>query len=66
MLDKTTGKSRGFAFVEFADAEAAQRALDQLHNQEFQGRQLTINVARPREERPPRWENDRGERRARQ
>jgi cold-inducible RNA-binding protein len=66
MLDKTTGKSRGFAFVEFADAEAAQRAIDQLHNKEFQGRQLTINVARPREERPPRWENDRGERRARQ
>ncbi|HEV2436129.1 MAG TPA: RNA-binding protein [Verrucomicrobiae bacterium] len=66
MLDKTTGKSRGFAFVEFADAEAAQRAIDQLHNKEFQGRQLTINVARPREERPPRWENDRGERRAHQ
>jgi RNA recognition motif-containing protein len=66
MLDKTTGKSRGFAFVEFADAEAAQRAIDQLHNKEFQGRQLTINVARPREERPSRWGNDRGERSERQ
>ena len=66
MLDKTTGKSRGFAFVEFADAEAAQRAIDQFHNKEFQGRQLTINVARPREERPPRWGNDRAERRERQ
>ncbi|HUA39123.1 MAG TPA: RNA-binding protein [Candidatus Sulfopaludibacter sp.] len=66
MLDKTTGKSRGFAFVEFADAEAAQRAIEQLHNKEFQGRQLTINIARPREEHPPRWENDRGERRERQ
>lgn len=63
MLDKTTGKSRGFAFVEFADAEAAQRAVDQLHNKEFQGRQLTINIARPREERPPRWGNHRGEQR---
>ena len=63
MLDKTTGKSRGFAFVEFADAEAAQRAIDQLHNKEFQGRQLTINIARPREERSPRWENNRGEQR---
>jgi RNA recognition motif-containing protein len=62
MLDKVTGKSRGFAFVEFADAEAAQRAIDQLHNKEFQGRQLTINIARPREDRPPRWENNRGER----
>lgn len=66
MLDKTTGKSRGFAFVEFADADAAQRAIDQLHNKEFQGRQLTINVARPREERAPRWGNERGEHRARQ
>lgn len=62
MLDKTTGKSRGFAFVEFADAESAQRAVEQLHNKEFQGRQLTINVARPREERPPRWADNRGER----
>jgi RNA recognition motif-containing protein len=64
MLDKTTGKSRGFAFVEFADAEVAQRAVDQLHNKEFQGRQLTINIARPREERPPRWGNNRGEQRS--
>ena len=62
MLDKTTGKSRGFAFVEFAEAEAAQRAIEELHNKEFQGRQLTINVARPREERPPQWEDNRGER----
>ena len=62
MLDKTTGKSRGFAFVEFADAEGAQRAIEQFHNKEFQGRQLTINVARPREEHPPRWGNNRGER----
>ena len=64
MLDKTTGKSRGFAFVEFADAEAAQRAIDQLHNKEFQGRQLTINIARPREESSPRRGNNRGEQRS--
>jgi cold-inducible RNA-binding protein len=63
MLDKTTGKSRGFAFVEFADSESAQRAIEQLHNKEFQGRQLTINIARPREEQPPRWGNNRGEQR---
>jgi RNA recognition motif-containing protein len=62
MLDRTTGKSRGFAFVEFADAEGAQRAIDQFHNKEFQGRQLTVNIARPREDRPPRWANNRGER----
>jgi RNA recognition motif-containing protein len=54
MLDKATGKSRGFAFVEFGDSEGAQRAIDQFHNKEFQGRQLIVNIARPREERPPR------------
>ena len=55
MLDKVTGKSRGFAFVEFATPEEANKAVEQFHNKEFQGRALTVNVARPREERPPRW-----------
>lgn len=55
MLDKMSGKSRGFAFVEFANAEDANRAIEQFHNQEFQGRSLTVNIARPREERSPRW-----------
>jgi len=54
MLDKFTGKSRGFAFVEFATAEEAAKAVEQFHNKEFQGRSLTVNVARPKEERPPR------------
>ncbi len=60
MLDKMTGKSRGFAFVEFATAEEATKAVEQLHNKEFQGRTLTVNVARPREERPARWSGNRG------
>ena len=55
MLDKVTGKSRGFAFIEFATAEEATKAVEQFHQKEFQGRQLTVNIARPREERPPRW-----------
>jgi cold-inducible RNA-binding protein len=55
MLDKMTGKSRGFAFVEFATPEEANKAVEQFHNQEFQGRALTVNIARPREERAPRW-----------
>ena len=55
MLDKATGKSRGFAFVEFATPEEASKAVEQFHNKEFQGRALTVNVARPREERAPRW-----------
>jgi len=60
MLDKVTGKSRGFAFVEFATSEEANKAVEQFHNKDFQGRALTVNVARPREERPPRWGGGRG------
>src|SRR5208283_3363577 len=64
MLDKVTGKSRGFAFVEFATPEEAQKAIEQFHNKDFQGRAITVNVARPREERPPRGNG--GDRRERQ
>ncbi len=63
MLDKMTGKSRGFAFVEFANQDEANKAIEQFHNKEFQGRALTVNIARPREERPPqqqRWSGNRG------
>src|SRR5215467_8068793 len=61
MLDKVTGKSRGFAFVEYATPEEANKAVQEFHNKEFQGRALTVNVARPREERPaPRWSGGRG------
>jgi RNA recognition motif-containing protein len=59
MMDKVTGKSRGFAFIEFGTPEEAARAVEQFHNKEFQGRPLTVNIARPREERPPRWNNNR-------
>ena len=66
MLDKMTGKSRGFAFVEFGSQEEANKAIEQFHNKEFQGRTLTVNVARPREERAPRWSgNSRGDGEAR-
>jgi cold-inducible RNA-binding protein len=54
MLDKFTGKSRGFAFVEYSTAEEANKAVEMFHGKEFQGRPLTVNIARPREERPPR------------
>jgi len=69
MLDKFTGKSRGFAFIEFGSPEEANKAVEMFHNKEFQGRQLTVNIARPREERPARgggggggggWRGDRG------
>ncbi len=57
MLDKMTGKSRGFAFIEFVNSDEATKAIEQFHNKEFQGRALTVNIARPREERPQqqRW-----------
>lgn len=78
MLDKFTGKSRGFAFIEFGSTEEANKAVEMFNNKEFQGRQLTVNIARPREDRPaPRgggggggWRDrgdlggDRGERRS--
>jgi cold-inducible RNA-binding protein len=57
MLDKMTGRSRGFAFVEYATSEEAQKAITQFHDKDFQGRKITVNVARPREELPAR--NDR-------
>lgn len=51
MMDKFTGKSRGFAFIEFASPADAQKAVESFHGKDFQGRALTVNVARPREER---------------
>ena len=54
MLDKFTGKSRGFAFVEMSTAEEAVKAVEMFHSKELQGRTLTVNIARPKEERPPR------------
>jgi len=51
MVDKMTGRSRGFAFVTMATDEAAQAAIAAMHGQQLDGRALTVNVARPREER---------------
>lgn len=53
MLDRATGRSRGFAFVEMASQEEATNAISMFHQKDFQGRALTVNEARPREERPP-------------
>jgi RNA recognition motif-containing protein len=52
MMDRMTGRPRGFAFVTMSTPEEAQKAIDALHGKEFDGRALTVNVARPREERP--------------
>src|SRR5471030_97575 len=50
--DKFTGKSRGFAFVTMASDGDAQNAVTQFHGKPFDGRTLTVNEARPREDRP--------------
>ena len=49
--DKNTGKSRGFGFVEMSDSGEAEDAIDELNGEDFSGRSLTVNEARPREER---------------
>jgi len=49
--DRDTGRSKGFGFVEMADDNAAQEAIRALNEKEHDGRNLTVNEARPREER---------------
>jgi RNA recognition motif-containing protein len=51
MMDRMTNRPRGFAFVTMSSGEEAQKAIDGLNGRELSGRALTVNVARPREER---------------
>lgn len=53
MQDKFTGRSRGFAFVTMSSDAEAQAAVNELQGKELDGRALTVNEARPREDRPP-------------
>ena len=48
MLDRMTGQSRGFCFVEMATAEGAQKAINELNGNDFQGRSLRVDVAQER------------------
>ncbi|MFO1488603.1 MAG: RNA-binding protein [Verrucomicrobiota bacterium] len=52
MMDRATGRPRGFGFVTMGSAEEAQKAIDGMNGKSIDGRALTVNVARPREERP--------------
>ena len=52
VMDKFSGRSRGFAFVTMETKEAADAAIKALNGQSLDGRALTVNEARPREERP--------------
>ena len=52
MMDRETNRPRGFGFVTMSSVEEAQKAIEGLHGKEMDGRALTVNVAKPREERP--------------
>ena len=54
IIDRDTGRSKGFGFVEMGSSEEGQAAIAALHDKDINGRKLTVNEARPREERGPR------------
>lgn len=62
MMDRDSGRSKGFGFVEMGSDAEAQAAIEGLHGLDVQGRTLTVNVARPMESRPARQPG--GERRS--
>lgn len=54
IIDKMTGRSKGFGFVEMANEDDAKKAIEMWNGKDFEGRTLTVNEARPLEPRPPR------------
>jgi RNA recognition motif-containing protein len=64
IIDKMTGRSKGFGFVEMSSDAEAQKAIETFDGKEFEGRTLTVNEARPMEARPPKRDfNGGGQRR---
>jgi len=62
IIDRQTGRSKGFGFVEMSDNSAAQKAIAELNETEYDSKTLNVSEARPREERPARsggYGNDR-------
>src|ERR1019366_2674239 len=53
MMDRMTNRPRGLGFVTMSTPEEAQKAIEGMNGKEMDGRALTVNIARPREERPP-------------
>jgi cold-inducible RNA-binding protein len=53
MMDRETGRPRGFGFITMSSAEEAQKAIAGMNGKDVDGRALTVNVAKPREERAP-------------
>jgi len=60
ITDKMSGRSKGFGFVEMSSDEEATKAIEMWNGKELDGRTLTVNEARPMEERPPRRDFNRG------
>jgi RNA recognition motif-containing protein len=60
MMDRMTGRSRGFAFVTYSTPEEAQKAIEAMNGAQLDNRALTVNIARPKEERPRGDRGDRG------
>ena len=54
VMDKFTGRSRGFAFVDMSTEEEANKAIELLDGKDLDGRPLRVSLARPKEDRPPR------------
>jgi RNA recognition motif-containing protein len=54
ITDRYTGRSRGFGFVEMPDNDASLKAISELNQAEYDGKVITVNEARPREDRPSR------------
>ncbi len=52
IIDRASGRAKGFGFVEMSSAEEAQKAISMFNGQDFMGRAITVNVARPREDKP--------------
>jgi RNA recognition motif-containing protein len=52
MMDRMTGHSRGFAFITYSTPEEAQKAISAMNGAQLDGRALTVNIARPKEDRP--------------
>ncbi|MDR1525348.1 MAG: RNA-binding protein [Tannerella sp.] len=60
ITDRDTGRSRGFGFVEMSDDTAGQNAISELNESDFEGKTISVNVARPRTERSNSGYNSRG------
>lgn len=60
ITDRDSGRSKGFGFVEMVNDDDNQKAIDELNGKELDGREISVGLARPKEDRPRRDSDDRG------